>query len=197
MKKLDISTVDLVGCLPPEHCAPGVAATEFDPGDFILVEGKSLVSRLINFGQKLRIHGADRQYVNWTHAALIVDRDGTLIEAVGKGVTKSSLDNYTGSHYKIFRIKASDEDRRQVVDFAGWVEEHHGKYGRLTFVSIALTLLTGSKLAFFIDGQFVCSGLVATALERTGCIFNRSAAHIGPADLAKYFDPAQPHHQAA
>ena len=39
----------------------------------------------------------------------------------------------------------------------------------------------------FIDGQFVCSGLVARALERTGSIFDRDSAHIAPADLAKYF----------
>ena len=48
-------------------------------------------------------------------------------------------------------------------------------------------MLTGSKLTFFIDGQFVCSGLVARALERTGSIFDRDSAHIAPADLAKYF----------
>ena len=47
-------------------------------------------------------------------------------------------------------------------------------------------MLTGSKLAFFIDGRFVCSGLVARALERTGRIFDRDPSHIAPADLAKY-----------
>ena len=84
-----------------------------------------------------------------------------------------------------------------MVNFARWVNKHHGKYGKLTFVSIALTLLTGSKLVFFIDGQFVCSGLVASALERADSIFNRSAAQIAPADLAKYFDVAQHDHLAA
>jgi hypothetical protein len=57
-------------------------------------------------------------------------------------------------------------------------------------------MLTGSKLTFYIDGQYVCSGLVATALERAGSIFNRSAANITAADLAKYFDPAQRPHLA-
>lgn len=197
MNNPDISTVKLVDFHPGEHCPPGVAATEFDKGDFILVKGKGLVSRLIKLGQQLRIHGDDRQYVDWTHAALIVDRDGTLVEAVGKGVRKWSLDEYTTGDYQIYRINASDEDRRQVVDFASWVKDRHGRYGRLTFVSIALTLLTGSKLAFFIDGQFVCSGLVASALERAGFMFDRSAAHIAPADLAKYFDSGQPHHRGA
>jgi uncharacterized protein YycO len=131
------------------------------------------------------------------HAALIVDRAGTLIEAVGTGVRKSSLAKYAGREYRIFRIKASNEDRRQVIDFASWVEKHHGSYGPLTVVSIALTLLTGCKLVFFVDGQFVCSGLVACALERAGIIFDRSARHITPADLAKYFDTTQPYTLAA
>ena len=48
-------------------------------------------------------------------------------------------------------------------------------------------MLTGSKLTFFIDGQFVCSALVACALERAGNIFDRNSANIAPADLAKYF----------
>ena len=60
-------------------------------------------------------------------------------------------------------------------------------------MSIALSMLTGSRLTFFIDGQFVCSGLVARALERTGSIFDRDSAHIAPADLAKYFHaPSRP-----
>lgn len=189
--KPDFSTARPVETQPPEPCPPGVTATDFDPGDFILVKGHGLQGRLIKFGQQLRIRGADRKYVDWGHAALIVDRTGTLIEAVGSGVREWSLDKYQERHYEIFRIKASDEDRGQVVAFAKWALEHHAKYGPLTIASIALTALTGSKLTFGIDGQFVCSGLVASALQRTGSIFNRSAAHIMPADLAKYFDPAQ------
>lgn len=191
-KHSDFSTSQPVPTLPPEYCAPGESATEFDPGDFILVKGYGLQGWLIKFGQKMRIHGEDRKYVDWAHAALIVDCDGTLIEAKGAGVKKSSLDDYAGRHYQIFRIKASDEDRTQAVEFARWALDNKAKYGILTIASMAVSVLTGgSKLTFSIDGQFVCSGLVATALERTGSIFNRSAAHITAADLAKYFDPAQ------
>lgn len=191
MKRPHFSTAQPVDTLPPEEFRPGVGATEFDPGDFILVKGKGLQGWLIKFGQQLRIHGADRKYVQWSHAALIVDSAGGLIEAVGKGVRKASLDDYLNRPYRIYRIKASDEDREQVVAFARWALQEHAKYGPLTIVSIALSMLTGSKLRFSVDGQFVCSGLVASALQRTGSIFNRSATHIAPADLAKYFDPDQ------
>lgn len=191
MHNPDFSAAAPVDTLPPEHFAPGETATEFDPGDFILVKGHGLQGWLIKIGQQMRIRGADRKYVDWAHAALIVDCAGTLIEAVGTGVREWSLDKYKGRDYKVFRIRASDEDRAQAVAFARWVKDNNAKYGPLTIMSIALSMLTGSKLTFFIDGEFVCSGLVASALERTGSIFNRSAANITAADLAKYFDPAQ------
>ncbi|MGH3901877.1 MAG: hypothetical protein ACRDTA_27200 [Pseudonocardiaceae bacterium] len=129
--------------------------------------------------------------MDWAHAALIVDRDGTLIEAVGKGVREFPLKGYEERHYQIFRIKTSDENRMEAVAFARRVLENHAKYGMLTIISIALSMLTGGKLTFYRDGQYVCSGLVASALERTGSIFNRSAVNITAADLAKYFDPEQ------
>ncbi|MGH3941636.1 MAG: hypothetical protein ACRDTG_24000 [Pseudonocardiaceae bacterium] len=195
-KNSGFSTAAPVKTLPPTSYPRGVTATEFEPGDFILVEGHGIQGWLITLGQKLRIHGADRKYVKWAHAALIVDRDGTLIEAVGRGVRQWSLEDYKERHYEIFRIKASDEDRAQVVSFARWALARHCKYGPLTILSIGLSMLTGSKLTFFIEGQFVCSGLVASALERTGSIFNRNAANITAADLAKYFDPAQRRHLA-
>jgi len=196
MKNPDFSTAAPVDTLPPEHFAPGETATEFEPGDFILVKGHGLKGSLIKFGQWMRIHGADRKYVDWVHAALIVDRDGTLIEAVGTGIREAPLDYYTGEHYQVFRIKTSDENRAEAVSFARSALDKHAKYGWLAIVSIGLSMLTGGKLTFYIDGQYVCSVLVATALERTGSIFNRSAANITAADLAKYFDPAQRRHLA-
>ncbi len=182
--------------LPPERYAPGKSPMEFDPGDFLLVKAHGLQGWLITLGQKMRIHGADRKYVKWAHAALIVDGDGLLIEAVGKGVRKFPLDRYNDRDYQLFRINASDEDREQAVAFARWALDNHARYGRLAIVSIALSMLTGGRLTFFIDGQFVCSGLVASALERAGSIFNRNAANVTAADLAKYFDPAQRPHLA-
>ncbi|MGH3569898.1 MAG: hypothetical protein ACRDRH_28580, partial [Pseudonocardia sp.] len=139
------STAQPVETLPPVQYLPGEKATEFDPGDFILVKGKGFQGWLIKLGQKMRIHGADRKYVDWSHAALIVDCAGTLIEAVGRGVREESLDYYTGRSYEIFRIKASDEDRAQVVAFARSVLDGHAPYGPLTIMSIALSMLTGSK----------------------------------------------------
>jgi hypothetical protein len=180
-----------------ERAAPGAAATTFARGDFVLVAGRHVNSRLIRFGQRLRIHGADRVYVKWTHAAVIVDTDGTLIEAVGAGVRLWHIDRYVDDEYVVVHLETSEENRDEVVRFAEWALRGRARYNRLSTVSMALSMLTGSKLTFFVDGQFVCSGLVATALERTGAIFDRDSAHIAPADLAKYFHAATPTHTAA
>lgn len=178
-------------CHALERAGPGESAARFDRGDFVLVAGDHFNSWLIRLGQGLRsvrVREADDRYVKWTHAALLVDRDGCLIEAVGPGVRRWHLDHYRGDDYVVVRLQdVSDEDRDQVVRFAESVVRRRARYSRLQTVSMGLSLLTGSRLTFFIDGQFVCSGLVACALQRTGAIFDRDAARITPAYLARYF----------
>ena len=88
---------------------------------------------------------------------------------------------------QLVRIDASDADRAEVVAFAEWAADARDPYDWLTIASITLSVLTGSKLAFFVDGEFICSGLVARALERTTATFNLDPVHITPADLAKYY----------
>jgi uncharacterized protein YycO len=173
--------------LPPEYVGRGRSAEGFEPGDFLLVATRRFGGFLIRLGQSLRIRGEDRKYVKWTHAAVIVDSDGTLIEAVGGGVREYSIQQYAKQEYLVVRIVASPENRAEIVDFARWALGKRARYNRLATVSMGLSMLTGSKLAFFIDGRFVCSTLVARALERSGRIFDRDPSHIAPADLAKYY----------
>ena len=72
------------------------------------------------------------------------------------------------------------------VDFAEF--SLNDSYGWLTIVNIGLCLLTGAKFSFGIDGQQICSALVARCLERIGEIFPEAEPwHIMPADLAKHF----------
>jgi uncharacterized protein YycO len=165
----------------------GKEATSWNPGDFILTHGDGFYSRLIRFGQGLRIHGEDRKYTYWNHAAMVVGQHGELVEALGQGVVSTNASKYQQREYTIVHIAASPEDRAQAVAFAEWAAARLPRYGWTTIVSISLTLLTGAKFSFFIDGEFICSGLVARALERTNAIFNRDPGHVMPADLAKYF----------
>lgn len=178
--------------------AAGREPTDLDlePGDFILTHGDAWTSRLIRFGQRLRIHGRDRRYTHWNHTALVVSAGGDLVEALGAGVTRRPLSAYRDTEYHLVRIVAGAGDRDQAVAFAEWAagagDGDRQAYGFVTLVSIAYTLLTGGKFTFFIDGQQICSGLVARAMERTGAIFNRTPTHIMPADLAKYYDVEPP-----
>jgi hypothetical protein len=175
--------------LSVEHYPEGKAITQFEPGDFILTHGHGFFSGMIRFGEALRVHGEDKEYdySYWNHAALIATSDGGLIEATGRGVKPAKLSDYTPRDVQLVRIQATEADRREVVAFAEWVLKSRASYNWPTIASIALTVLTGCKLAFFVDGEFICSGLVARALERTTAVFNLDPVHITPADLAKYY----------
>jgi uncharacterized protein YycO len=179
-----------------ERFGPGEEPTGYDPGDFILTHGEAWTSKLIRFGQRLRIHGADRKYTHWNHAALVASPSGDLIEALGRGVSLTHISHYKADEYHLVRIGASTDDRQQAVDFGHWAaglkEGSRQRYGFLTIVSIGYTLLTGGKFTFGLEGQSICSGLVARAMERTGAIFNRTPTHIMPADLAKYYEVQPP-----
>ena len=166
----------------------GQAPSAWKPGDFILTHGDAPISKLIRFGEGLRIHGDDKKYTWFNHAALVIAENGDLAEALGKGVVRSNADKYKPKTYVVVHIIAADGEIAHVLDFANWVLETRHRYGWITIASIAVTMLTGAKFTFFIDGTFICSGFVARAMERTGAIFSRDPVHITPADLAKYYN---------
>ncbi len=175
-----------------ERLPPGDAAKTWTPGDFILTHGDSFFSALIRFGERLRIHGADRRYAWFNHAALIVGADGEIVEALGRGVVREHANKYLSKDYVVVHSGADAHDVKAILSFADWVTANRAHYGWFTIASLALTMLTGAKLTFFIDGEFICSGFVARAMERTGAIFTRDPVHITPADLAKYYSVNPP-----
>jgi hypothetical protein len=147
---------------------------------------------LISFGQALRFRGGNRKYAYWNHAALVIGTNGEIIEALGPvpGVVVQNVSKYAPREYTLVRIKASPEDRDEEVNFARACLGE--AYGLLTIVSIALSLVTGTRFSFGFDGQMICSGLVARALERTRAIFAREPSHTMPADLAKAYGVLPP-----
>lgn len=168
-----------------EEVPKGTTADGVLPCDFILTRGESVFNRLTHLGQKLRIHGDDRRYTEWDHAALITSNKGDLIEATFQGVQEGHLDEYRERDYILVRIRAGMGDRYQGVRYAKSLLGQ--PYGYLTIASLVISTLTGSKFVFSADGRPICSGMVARALERTGALFDRDPSHIAPADLAKYF----------
>src|SRR4051812_14790977 len=175
-----------------EHTSDGVTVDERAPrpGDFILTHGAGWTSGLIRFGQSLRYRGAAAKYTFWNHTALIVDGEGAIVEALGTGVALRSIHDYEPTQYTVVRVDASDEDRAQAATFARSCIG--ASYGWITIASIAFSLVTGGKFAFAIDGQLICSGLVARSLERTTAIFKHDPARMMPAELAEMYDVDPP-----
>ena len=79
----------------------GQEAQGFEPGDFILTKRSGILSLLIRTGQLIRFKG---KYAKWTHAALIVSKDGNVIEASGNGVARSHLSEYRKNEYHLIRL---------------------------------------------------------------------------------------------
>ena len=166
---------------------PGEMVEKTVPGDFLLTHGDTGQSRLIRLGQRMRYQGRDEKFAHWTHAALFVDSDGMLVEAVEPGVQERNARVYRDTEYHVVHLlDVSPEDREHAVAFA--MHCLHDSYGFLTDISLFFTLLFATKIFFGVDGQMICSGLVARALERTGAIFQYDSWHLLPADLAEAFN---------
>lgn len=121
-----------------------------------------------------------------------MDWGGNIVEALGGGVQKRNIAAYNETEYVVVHLpeRTSQIDREQAVAFAEY--SLRDEYGWLTILGIALSLLTTAKFSFGIDGQQICSALVARCVERIGEIFTENEPwHLMPADLAKHFDVHQ------
>ncbi|HEX6351055.1 MAG TPA: hypothetical protein VF160_16885 [Candidatus Dormibacteraeota bacterium] len=166
---------------------PGEEATEFEPGDFILTHRDGPIPRLIRAGQRLRYRGADRPYAHWSHAALIADKDGAIVEAEASGVRRDNLSRYKETEYHVVHLgqTASERDRRQAVAFAERLVGQAFGFGEM--LAISLSLLSSRRLSFTRKSHLICSVLVARALERTDAVFELDPGAMLPADLAKHY----------
>ena len=182
--------------LPPHSL--GALSSEpvhgFRPGDFLLSRAHGRKHDVIKWGQSMRLPEEDRKYADYTHAALVVSEDGAVIEANGEGVSATSIKQYVIDKevYQVVRIEAPPEVRKVVVDFAHHVLAQRAPYASLAIVCTTFWAFTGSRLLFFIDGSYTCSGLVAAALERMGATFGMNASRVTPAQLAVFFEAPLP-----
>ena len=156
----------------------------YEIGDFILTYNKGLVPNLIRFGQRLKYKSSDT--AKWNHAAIIVSQDGDIIEAMSRGIRRSHISAY--GEKVIVDSAASPADRAQMVQFANYCADTREKYGFVTFISIAVTLLSRLRMQVSTKHTHICSGLVADALTRSGVIWDQSPDFVMPADLAKKFN---------
>ena len=164
----------------------GTEPAKFNPGDFILVSTTGILAKFIRFGQFIRYHGKMKPFSTWNHAAMIVDEEGTIIEAVGRGVRYAHIDEYKNVEYYLVNTKLNSQSRNQAV--AACKSFIKDKYGWFTIVSIAIELITGIKLQFSLNNSMICSAVVGQSLWAGGVIFNRNPYQMMPADLAAAFN---------
>ena len=170
-----------------ERYGPGEEAGDFAPGDFILTRRHNPISRLISVGEKRRFRGADAQYAHWTHCALIVDGDGTVVEAESTGVRRSPISRYKASEYHLVRLggELPPDGRERAVAYAN--AQVGQAFGYLALVGAAIYLLTGWPLRLMRRNHQICSALVVRALQAGGLLADFDPSTTLPADLAKNF----------
>lgn len=175
----------------------GVEPREWKPGDIILTHtSQGFFGKLIRFGQRLRYRGEDAPFAWFNHAALVVSKDGDLVEALGKGIIRTHARRYDTNYYAYVDTGLTRGEREKAVQYAERVVDLHTKYGWAQIVSISLSLLLGSKVQLGASGQNICSGFVASALQTGGYWFEKdeavvTPAFVTPADLAHAFGTDQ------
>jgi hypothetical protein len=171
-----------------ERYGPGEEAQDFVPGDFILAHRHHLIANLISLAEKRRFRGADAVYAHWSHAALVVETDGTLVEAEMMGVQRSPITRYRDDEYQLVRLgpEFTSEARGRAVAFA---KDQVGQgFGYLDMFGAILYLLFDWPLRLVRRNHEICSSLVVRALQAGGLVPELDPALTLPADLAKLFD---------
>jgi uncharacterized protein YycO len=171
-----------------ERFGPGEEAKDFVPGDFILAHRHHLIANLISLAEKRRFKGADAVYAHWSHAAVVVARDGTLVEAEMTGVQVSPVSRYRDDEYHLVRLGSdfSPEARNRAVALA---RSQVGQgFGYLDMFGAIVYLLTGRPMRVVRRKHEICSSLVVRALQAGGLVRELDPALTLPGDLAKLFD---------
>jgi uncharacterized protein YycO len=148
----------------------------YNKGDIILVTDNDLSAKIIKFGTRS----------HWCHVAMIVDKSGTLVEAVNSGVQYSHISAYDHLETRLIDVGLSDIDRERAVAFA--ISHVGNRYDWIDIASIGMTQVFRSKISFTTEGHFICSGLIGEALERGGVSFPKEGNTLFPGDLAKFYN---------
>jgi hypothetical protein len=170
-----------------ERYGPGEEASQFNPGDFILSHRRRPIAGLISVAQKVRFRGADAIYAHWSHCALVVADDGSLVEAESLGVVRSPISKYRAAEYHLVRLGPEFPPEGRGLAVAYSTAQVGQAFGFLALVGATLFLLFGWPLRLMRGDHQICSGLVVRALQRGRLLANADPALMLPADLAKIY----------
>jgi hypothetical protein len=173
-----------------ERYGRGSEAADVEPGDFILAHRHHVIAWLISVAQRRRFRGRDAPYAHWSHTALVVARDGSLVEAEPLGVVRSPLMKYRDQEYHLVRL-GKELDSAARLRCAAYAERQVGQaFGYLALVGAGCYLLFGWPLRLMRRNHQICSGLVVRALQQGGLLAELDPDLVLPADLARRFQIA-------
>jgi hypothetical protein len=168
------------------HCGPGQGISDPRPGDVVLIRGAGWLGSAIRFFVRMRCRrSGDYPLAHWSHAGMIVSRQGHLVEVLHCGVVLSNIEKYRNQEYHYVFLDLSAADRTRASRYAYSCLRQ--KYGILSFALLALAVLLGDRFEVPDRGQQGCVALIARALQRAGVTFTRRPTDMTPADLAKEF----------
>lgn len=164
---------------------PGEIVTGLRTGDLVLIRGPGWLGRAIRLGAWRRFREEFPRYGYWSHAALVVNDRGQLLEVHARGVALCGIEKYRGTDFCHVRLALSDAERMSAAAYArGFLGQRYDLWG---FVLLGISVTFGDLFRVPDTGRPGCVSLIARALERAGIVFDRPAAELMPADLAKRF----------
>ena len=137
---------------------------------------------------------------DYSHVAIYLD--GRVYEAVGDGLFCRTGDAADARIARAVAFKTVELDDAAAFHMQRWLDRitdetatttHPilGDYSVLGFIAAGVGALTGVRIRAGLGNEYICSGLVATALWRTGIDFPWEPATMTPEDLARHFHPNQ------
>lgn len=155
------------------------------PGDVGFACQPGFINWWIKFAQR-RKYGKNSPAAKWNHTFMVTSYQGDLVQAVSSGMEKGHLADYAGQDIELRRPPYAAGEAANAVAATEELWADHSRYGMLTIASVALSLLTGTKLRFGLDGTEICSGAVSYALTRANVDVGQDAEFNTPADVYSY-----------
>lgn len=167
------------------RCPPGQIVTGLRQGDLVLIRGPGWLGRAIRLGAWRRFREEFPRYGYWSHAALVINDAGHLLEVHARGVALCGIEKYRDTDFCYVRLNLSEAARQEAARYAyGFLGQRYDLWG---FVLLGLSVTLGDLFRVPDTGKPGCVSLIARALERAGITFDRAPPELMPADLAKKF----------
>jgi uncharacterized protein YycO len=167
------------------RCPPGEIVSGLRRGDLLLIRGPVFLGWLIRLFARARFRNDYRRYGYWSHAALVVNDAGHLLEVHARGVGLCSIEKYRAVDFCYVQLALSEAARHEAARYAHRCIGQ--RYDLRGFLLLALYVALGDRFRVPDSGRPGCVSLIARAFEHVGIAFDRAPPDMMPADLAKRF----------